>query len=52
MSTREEHARVELLEGTMDMLIPRRLLLGPAHWRAIVKAMGRILRPARNQSQS
>jgi transcriptional regulator len=37
MSTKEE--RIELLQGTSDLLILRTLLLGPAHGHAIVKAI-------------
>src|SRR5438093_3038114 len=40
MSTREEE-RVELLQGTLDLLILRTLLLGPAHGHAIAKAIER-----------
>jgi transcriptional regulator len=39
MSTEERMARVELLQGTLDMLILRVLTLGPAHGHAIVKAI-------------
>lgn len=39
MSTREDHDRVELLQGTLDLLILRTLLLGPAHGHAIAKAI-------------
>jgi transcriptional regulator len=37
MSTRD--GRVELLQGTLDLLILRTLLLGPAHGHAITKAI-------------
>jgi PadR family transcriptional regulator PadR len=37
MSTKEQ--RVELLQGTLDMLILRTLLLGPTHGHAITKAI-------------
>src|SRR5438874_6580125 len=37
MSTKEE--RIELLQGTLDLLILRTLLLGPAHGHAIAKAI-------------
>jgi len=37
MSTKEE--RIELLQGTLDLLILRTLLLGPAHRHAIAKAI-------------
>src|SRR5215467_9391559 len=39
MSTREEKGRLELLQGTLDLLILRTLLLGPAHGHAIAKAI-------------
>lgn len=39
MSTREEKGRTELLQGTLDLLILRTLLLGPAHGHAIAKAI-------------
>src|SRR5439155_17313285 len=39
MSTKEP--RVELLQGTLDLLILRTLLLGPAHGHAITKAIER-----------
>jgi len=39
MSTKEEKERVELLQGTLDLLILRTLLLGPAHGHAIAKAI-------------
>ena len=38
MST-EELQRIELLQGTLDLLILRTLLLGPAHGHAIAKAI-------------
>src|SRR5881397_4372276 len=37
MSTKKE--RIELLQGTLDLLILRTLLLGPAHGHAIAKAI-------------
>ena len=37
MSTEED--RVELLQGTLDLLILRTLVLGPAHGHAIAKAI-------------
>jgi PadR family transcriptional regulator, regulatory protein PadR len=39
MPTREQKQRVELLQGTLDLLILRTLLLGPAHGHAIAKAI-------------
>ncbi len=39
MSTKER--RVELLQGTLDLLILRTLRLGPAHGHAITKAIER-----------
>jgi transcriptional regulator len=39
MSTKEEHEGIELLQGTLDLLILRTLLLGPAHGHAIAKAI-------------
>src|SRR5262252_516101 len=41
MSTRDEEERIELLQGTLDLLILRTLLLGPAHGHAIAKAIER-----------
>jgi PadR family transcriptional regulator, regulatory protein PadR len=41
MSTREEADRIELLQGTLDLLILRTLLPGPAHGHAIAKAIER-----------
>jgi PadR family transcriptional regulator, regulatory protein PadR len=38
MSTRAKE-RVELLQGTLDLLILRTLLLGPAHGHAIARAI-------------
>lgn len=38
MST-EEKERIELLQGTLDLLILRTLFLGPAHGHAIAKAI-------------
>ena len=38
MSTKEQQ-RIELLQGTLDLLILRTLLLGPAHGHAIAKAI-------------
>ncbi len=39
MSTKEERERIELLPGTLDLLILRTLLLGPVHGHAIAKAI-------------
>ena len=39
MSTGNRRARVDLLQGTLDLLILRTLLWGPAHGHAIVKAI-------------
>ncbi len=39
MSTREDAERVELLQGTLDLLILRTLLPGRAHGHAIAKAI-------------
>jgi transcriptional regulator len=39
MSTKEDKERIELLQGTLDLLILRTLLLGPAHGHAIAKAI-------------
>src|SRR5713101_4735204 len=39
MSTKEDQGRIELLQGTLDLLILRTLLLGPAHGHAIAKAI-------------
>ena len=39
MSTKEEKQRIDLLQGTLDLLILRTLLLGPAHGHAIAKAI-------------
>jgi transcriptional regulator len=41
MSTREDRDRIELLQGTLDLLILRTLLLGPSHGHAIAKAIER-----------
>jgi PadR family transcriptional regulator PadR len=38
MSTKERE-RIELLQGTLDLLILRTLLLGPVHGHAIAKAI-------------
>jgi PadR family transcriptional regulator PadR len=39
MSTREQTERIELLQGTLDLLILRTLQLGPMHGQAIAKAI-------------
>ena len=39
MSTRGQKDRIELLQGTLDLLILRTLLLGPTHGHAIAKAI-------------
>jgi len=39
MSTTEQRKRVELLQGTLDLLILQTLLLGPVHGHAIAKAI-------------
>jgi PadR family transcriptional regulator PadR len=37
MSTKEQKANVELLQGTLDLLVLRTLRLGPAHGHAIAR---------------
>src|SRR6202161_3959739 len=39
MSTKEQKDRIELLQGTLDLLILRTLQLGPMHGHAIAKAI-------------
>jgi PadR family transcriptional regulator PadR len=39
MSTKEQRERIELLQGTLDMLILRTLRLGAAHGHAIARAI-------------
>ena len=39
MSTKEQKQRIELLQGTLDLLILRTLLQGPLHGHAIAKAI-------------
>jgi PadR family transcriptional regulator, regulatory protein PadR len=39
MSTRSDEGRIELLQGTLDLLILRTLLFGRAHGHAIAKAI-------------
>lgn len=39
MSTKEQQGRIELLQGTLDLLILRTLQLGPMHGHAIAKAI-------------
>jgi transcriptional regulator len=39
MSTKERRERIELLQGTLDLLILHTLLLGPTHGHAIAKAI-------------
>ena len=41
MPTRQDKERLELLQGTLDLLILRSLRPGPAHGHAIVKAIER-----------
>ena len=39
MSTREEKERLELLQGTLDVLILRTLIFGPQHGQGIARAI-------------
>src|SRR2546426_2424832 len=39
MPTKEQKERLELLQGTLDLLILRTVLLGPAHGHAIARAI-------------
>ena len=41
MSTKRSRGRLELLQGTLDLLILRTLRWGPAHGHAIAKAIER-----------
>jgi len=41
MSTGDEKERIEFLQGTLDMLVLRTLLLAPAHGHAIAHAIER-----------
>lgn len=39
MSTREAQERLELLQGTLDLLILRTLVLGPQHGQGVARAV-------------
>jgi hypothetical protein len=39
MSTQETRERLELLQGTLDLLIPRTLIFGFQHGHGIARAM-------------
>ncbi|HKV26170.1 MAG TPA: PadR family transcriptional regulator [Candidatus Acidoferrum sp.] len=39
MSTKEQRDRIELLQGTLDLLVLRTLLPGPAHGHAIARTI-------------
>ena len=39
MSTKDQEKQIELLQGTLDLLMLRTLLLGPAHGHAIARAI-------------
>lgn len=39
MSTRQEKERLELLQGTLDLLILRTLIFGPQHGQGIARAI-------------